>query len=181
MTLALLLRYWKFGLIAVLVIAVVGFCHARDNALEALGAAKDALRTAAADNRTNAQQIRVTDTLYREHTVERVRTIPKYIATRDTLIAHKTDTALVDRFIAIADTSQQKCSAVLSDCDAFRKLAYQRFDTYEREIKAALAVRPRQHWGLGATARPLRLVRRPHRPRLPALPECWIHLPLVMP
>jgi hypothetical protein len=68
-TLALLLRYWKVGVIAVLVIAVVGFCHARDNALAERGAAQERAHVADSTLKVIAADRKRVDTLWRHDSV----------------------------------------------------------------------------------------------------------------
>lgn len=125
--------------------------HRHDAAQRAIGARDAIIASYVAANRVNAQQLRRVDTVWRRDSIVRIRTREHYTTLRDTVLAHTTDTAIVERFVKAADADAKVCTDGLSSCNEFRRLAYQRFDNYEAQLKAARAVTPRR-CGLGFTA-----------------------------
>lgn len=92
---------------------------------------------------TLREQIRVTDTLYTRDTIRLYKAKQIYTARRDTLVQHKTDTVLVTRFIAAADSALAACDSALSTAN--RRVALR--DTLVREIVKAVSPKPLTLYG----------------------------------
>lgn len=152
MSIALLFRFWREGAIALLALAVFGFCRSRDNALKRAGAAEALTQVVRDSLRSNAQQIRVWDTVYKRDTIRLARLVSRTDTLRDSVLLHLTDTVRVKEFVRTADSALKVCTETTNDCAKFRTLAEQRFNSYEAEIKALKQGPARQHWGLGVTA-----------------------------
>jgi hypothetical protein len=154
-SLAFLLRYWKFGVIAVLVVAVVGFCHARDNALAERGRAQERAHVADSTLKVIAAERKRVDTLWRHDSVRVTRYADRVIRMADTVLRHLTDTMLVKEFVRTADTTAKSCRDDLpSSCAERHRLDALEIAQWKAKAQAAPAVRPRQHWGLGTTLGP---------------------------
>lgn len=147
MSLALVLKYWRESVLVLAVAFAAALWHGRDNALKRAGAA-EALTAVVRDSlRSNAQQIRVIDTLIRHDTIVQRRLIARTDTLRDSVLLHIHDTATVIQYVRAADSTIHACTETTNDCAQFRKLAESRFNGYEQEIAALKLAQP--HWYSG--------------------------------
>lgn len=141
----LLLRYWREGLIAVLILAAIAYCHARDEAIA--DRAKAEVRTHTADSvlsvtRDSIMHLSaavVHDTVTVSRLLARWDTV-ETPATRDTIYL-ASDSAHLHPLVPLPaaqvetmDTLVPACRALTRDCAAFRRVAQERFDAYELKI-----------------------------------------------
>jgi hypothetical protein len=135
---ALALRFWREGVIAALVVALIGMCAARDRRLEAKGAAIERSRGAdsvllAVNPLLELASIRVVhDTVRIRRTIARVDTL------RETILERLSDTVIVREYIQRTDSAIAACTSLLADCASFRALS----QTKIAALEAKLAVQP---------------------------------------
>ncbi len=151
MSLVLILKYWREGLIGLAVVALVGSCLSRDAALKRAGAAEALTKIATDSLHSNAKQIRLWDTVYKVDTLRFTRLASRTDTLRDSVLVHLTDTLRVKEYIAASDSSRRACSVTVGDCARFRQLAETRFNEYESKIKGLETVPHRGPFGLGCT------------------------------
>jgi hypothetical protein len=149
-----LFKHWQTALLVGAVLALVGMCRARDNALIEKGRAKAelanvkqevALLKARADSLTNA---------FRVDTVRLTRTVTRYESLRDTL--RLTDTIRVRETLRAADSAIQGCRLTLQTCsrlvavrDSIAAKTDSIYQRREREIKKEFTVEKRTYAVVG--------------------------------
>lgn len=140
------LTYWREGLIAVAVLAIVGACHSRDVAIRERGIAEERSRVADSLLTVNATELVRVDTVYRRDTLRLTHTITTTQTLRDSLLVHLTDTLTVTRYIASSDSTIAACTETVLTCNQFHALALQRFALDSQKLRAALMAQPTRHW-----------------------------------
>jgi hypothetical protein len=143
--LATFLKFWPVGA-GVLVLGAGSLAWRQHNIDEQeKGALRVELRAKDSTLAANATQLAHVDTLWRYDTTT-VRSITTKLSTmHDTVLAHLTDTVLVQQFVTRADSAAKACVELLNDCTAFHTLATQRFATYEGKIALLEKAHPSSH------------------------------------
>lgn len=136
MTLALVLAHWKNVVIVAAVLTMVGFCHARDQAIADRAVARRDLAAVNHALDSTAALKRGIDTLVVHDLKTITRTIASVDTLRDSVLKHLTDTVLVERFVTRTDSALRACSALANDCAAFRSLTATREAAFEAKIHA---------------------------------------------
>lgn len=136
MTLALVLKYWKAGVVALALIVALTAWHQRDNALVARGKAIEQARVADSTLKAVKPQLARTDTLVVHDTVKVRYAISRLDTLRDTLLTHLTDTVLVKEYVTRADSVAKACTELSNDCAAFRAYASQTIAALQAKVKA---------------------------------------------
>lgn len=135
--LALGLKYWKAGIVALAILVTLGAIHARDVANVDRGKAIEQARVADSTLKAVKPQLTRTDTLVVHDTV-RVRYAISLLDTlRDTLLTHLTDTVLVKEYVTRADSVAKACTELSNDCAAFRAYATQTIAALQSKANAA--------------------------------------------
>ncbi len=142
----LLLRYWREAALAVLIVAVMAACHARDNALKAEGIALERSRVADSTLKAIAPRLARVDTLIVRDTIRTRVAVDRVVTLRDTVLTHLTDTVLVKEFVTRADSAAKACVELSTDCQAFRALATQKIAALESKLSLVPPSR-RRPWG----------------------------------
>ena len=133
----LLLRYWREGLVAVLVALLVAACHDRDNAIRAEQRAEDdaaslSVRLRAYDSATAALRERLADQgariVHDTVRIARWRTDTVQAWRHDTVTVAGVPSVVVPQSeIAKADSGRQACFDLVDSCTAFKRTATERF------------------------------------------------------
>jgi hypothetical protein len=137
MSAALLLRYWKAGLIVLLAFACVAFAQQWHAATIAKGEAIERARTQDSVVAAQAKQLAHVDTLVVHDTVRLTRLIARTDTLRETLMQHLADTVLVKQFVTQAEAEQRACVDVKNDCAAFRLSAADEIATLRAQAHPA--------------------------------------------
>ncbi len=142
----LALKFWKEGVIALLVVVLMAACHARDNALKAEGIAVERYRVADSTLKVVTPKLAHVDTLLVHDTVKVRRLVTSVETLHDTVLAHLTDTVRVKEFITKADSAAKACVELSNDCQAFRAFATQKIAALESKLSVAPPTTSRR-WG----------------------------------
>lgn len=167
MTWALVLKYWREGLLLVGAALLLTAWHGHNTALVQLGQARERARVADSTIAATAKQLARVDTLI-------VRDVPRVIhaaarvdTLRDSVLTHLTDTLIVKQFVARTDTALAVCTDLANDCAQFRVLANQKIAALESKVNAIPALHSNHHivsnilWGLLGVAVGYEAHRRP--------------------
>lgn len=153
-SLALFLRYWKEGVMVLLVLTVVGFCRARDRAVGDRRVAQDRAHVADSTLKVIAQLKLRAETTYIHNTKRLVVHTARVDTLRQTVLQHLHDTTVVKEYVVATDSALKACSDVRQSCDERHRLDALEIAQWKTKAQTAPAAQPRQHWGLGSTLGP---------------------------
>jgi hypothetical protein len=137
MSAALLLRYWKAGLIVVLALVCVAFVQQWHAATIAEGQAIERARTQDSVVAVLSTRLARVDTLVVRDTVRLTRMFARTDTLRDSLLVHLTDTVRTKEFITQAEADQHACVDLKNDCAAFRLSAAEEIATLKAQAHPA--------------------------------------------
>lgn len=99
-------------------VALIAFAVWRDRgASEREGALKERVAKLQRDSAAYARQAARTDTQYITDTIHLTRAVTRYETLRDSVLIHRTDTLLVERFVTASDTTIRACRVALTTCE----------------------------------------------------------------
>lgn len=105
--------------VAVLLVALLVYARwERGRASEEIGKWSAIAKRLQQDSAQGAQAIRRTDSVHVVDTLRFTRTVTKLQTLRDSVLVHRTDTMLVERFVTASDSVVRACRAVLDSCTA---------------------------------------------------------------
>lgn len=117
--------------------------HEHNSRLVAEGVAQE--KTRVADSVLHVvvpERIRA-ETAFVHSTNTVTRLVTRLDTLRDSVVRHKTDTVLVDRFITVADSTARACTEALGNCATLRALLTKERDQWRVMAESAPIAQPR--------------------------------------
>lgn len=141
--LSLFLRYWQYAALTAALLWGAAEWKLHNRAEVQRGVAVERARVADSTIKANAARLAHVDTLLVHDTLRVQKAVERLVTFRDTVLAHITDTLIVQQFVTRADSAAKACSELAGDCAEFRRLTAIKVGALESKLAAMPAAERR--------------------------------------